>query len=71
LETLNSKKNVGFIFHPSFCVGSGMKQGRIRIRDEKIFGSESGIRDKTFRIRNTDQMYSKFRFPNIIKHSFL
>jgi hypothetical protein len=40
-ETKNSKKKlpVGFICHPAFYVGAGMKKGRIRIRDEQMFGS--------------------------------
>jgi hypothetical protein len=43
-ETVKARKNVVFIFNPSFYVESGMKNVRIRIRDKKMFGSGSGIK---------------------------
>jgi hypothetical protein len=47
MENINSKKKVGFIFHSSFNVGSGIRVKKMLeswVRDEKMFGSGSGIK---------------------------
>jgi hypothetical protein len=48
-ESIRSKKEVSL--HSTFHLGSGMKKGWLRIRDEKMVGY--GIWDKTSRIRST------------------